>query len=287
MQTYYQSFKQPLCAARSMLLIIIILIVSSSIAHAQNIPNGGFESWSLVSGANNPDSWQTNVLQPSDSIYPIQVNDNIEGNFAILFQTKYVNLAGAIASSASNKFAIASKPNYFNGYYKSLRTGAGAAVIKVTLKNDGIVIGTVLLNINTNINSYTSFTLPITYTSTLIPNEAIIWLASDGISNIVLGNRLWVDNLSFSALPLSAENELEELSKVRIYPNPANDVLNIEFSNNMQGVMELYNLVGELLLEKQIVIGKNTINTHFLNDGIYILEIRTEQKSSTYKFIKD
>lgn len=272
--------------SKAILLALSILFTLK--AKAQIIPNEDFENWTLLSGVNSPDSWQTTAAQPSDTISPKQVTDNANGNYAILFQTRYVNFGAGISEAyASINMPLLNKPLYFNGYYKSLRTGLGAAEIKATLKNNGIVIGTSLLTVNTNLNSYTTFSLPINYSSPLVPDEVTIYIASDGTMNKLLNNKLWVDNLSFTNSPLSTNEELFEINNISIYPNPAKNILNIDLKNNEKGTIKIMNTFGQIILEKQIALGKSTLEIEFLTTGIYLLVATTENKKRTLKFIKE
>ncbi len=270
--------------------ITTLLLFSAFFAlkvNAQLIPNGDFENWTLTSGVNFLDGWQTSSAQPSDTISPTQITDNANGNSAILLQTRYVNGAGVIQAIASINFPLSSKPMYFNGFYKSFRTGSGTAEIKATFKNNGTEIGTSLLTVNTNVNSYSTFSLPINYSSTLIPDEVIIYIASDGLMNKVLNNKLWVDNLSFTSSPLSINETFGETNTISIFPNPASNELNIELKDNEEGTLKIINIFGEIVLEQYITFGESLIEIDYLTSGVYLLEATIENKKTIVKFIKE
>ena len=79
-------------------------------------------------------------------------------------------------------------------------------------------------------------------------------------------------------------NDVFLSTALKIYPNPANTVLNIELDTDEIDDVVIYNLQGvEVLKEnknlKQINIGN-------LLKGIYFIKVSTNQKSTTLKFIK-
>ena len=47
------------------------------------------------------------------------------------------------------------------------------------------------------------------------------------------------------------------------------------------------NTFGQIILEKQIALGKSTLEIEFLTSGIYLLVATTENKKRTLKFIKE
>ena len=75
-----------------------------------------------------------------------------------------------------------------------------------------------------------------------------------------------------------------------IYPNPVSDVLQVNLEDiNQQSVrLQITDIFGKLVKEKFIENVKSThqINTKILPAGIYFLNLRTNQKISSIKFIK-
>jgi uncharacterized protein (TIGR02145 family) len=76
-------------------------------------------------------------------------------------------------------------------------------------------------------------------------------------------------------------------NKIRIYPNPAIDKINIDFSNlNQFCIVTIYDLSGKIIVQKQIKQLQNEINISSLINGIYIIEISDAQFISQKKLIK-
>ncbi len=66
-------------------------------------------------------------------------------------------------------------------------------------------------------------------------------------------------------------------SKFKIYPNPVKDILNIEsLSNDKLKCFEIYALNGSLIKQKNLDVDINNIDVSFLNSGVYILSLTTE-----------
>jgi hypothetical protein len=80
---------------------------------------------------------------------------------------------------------------------------------------------------------------------------------------------------SFKAL--NCVTGIEETSKndfVRIFPSPANDLINIEFENSsLQNEISIYNSVGQQLYSKQVSEKKAIVDISGFNNGIYLIKI--------------
>jgi hypothetical protein len=70
--------------------------------------------------------------------------------------------------------------------------------------------------------------------------------------------------------------------ELKIYPNPASEILNLESKNNQSISIEIHNLLGELCLSKSITFGRNTIDISHLKQGIYLIHFN----QAIYKSIK-
>lgn len=90
-------------------------------------------------------------------------------------------------------------------------------------------------------------------------------------------------NLKYGQTP-SAVNEVLE-SQFNIYPNPTNDVLNIESGNETVTHLELTNLLGEVVL--QPCFNHNAINISTLSPGVYMLNIATKNGYVSKKIVKE
>lgn len=76
-------------------------------------------------------------------------------------------------------------------------------------------------------------------------------------------------------------------SHVDVFPNPANEVLNLDF-NEFSGNKEvfIYNSLGQIILQHQINTSKNQLNIMKFESGIYHVLIKDEEEVYRTSFIK-
>ncbi|MBK8367588.1 MAG: T9SS type A sorting domain-containing protein [Bacteroidetes bacterium] len=66
------------------------------------------------------------------------------------------------------------------------------------------------------------------------------------------------------------ETEIGTSINVNAYPNPTTEILNIDFDNMpADASIEIYNMVGELVLSQPLTDMNNTVNTSLLANGLY------------------
>lgn len=70
---------------------------------------------------------------------------------------------------------------------------------------------------------------------------------------------------------------------IQIFPNPVNDILNIECANPVK-FAKIYNAQGKIV--QQIEDNTKQIEIAYLRNGIYFLEIQVNETSQIFKFIK-
>ena len=102
-------------------------------------------------------------------------------------------------------------------------------------------------------------------------------------------SQAWVVNVTVEDNSTGIE-DLEELEFV-LYPNPATDYINIKCSSikNELIVLEIFDITGRIISSKQIFLNNDLNITFNFNEevptGIYLLNISTENKSYTKRFI--
>jgi hypothetical protein len=82
---------------------------------------------------------------------------------------------------------------------------------------------------------------------------------------------------------IASIEETQGLS-VSVYPNPANDLINIK-STLSEGNITIFDMTGKLLINQQFSGAMNSINTSELKNGIYNLTISNGEKTSSEKLI--
>lgn len=69
------------------------------------------------------------------------------------------------------------------------------------------------------------------------------------------------------------EEELEETLDYSVYPNPVNDILNVNISESNTSI-KIYDIVGKEVVGMDLVNGKNQLNIENLKSGVYFYSIR-------------
>ncbi|MEN8251353.1 MAG: T9SS type A sorting domain-containing protein, partial [Bacteroidota bacterium] len=80
-----------------------------------------------------------------------------------------------------------------------------------------------------------------------------------------------------------AENELLDFT---IYPNPVQDRLFVKLDNYTNASIQIVDLLGKRIANKEMQDQYSSIDMAGLEDGVYIILIRSDNKSATQKFIK-
>ncbi len=74
---------------------------------------------------------------------------------------------------------------------------------------------------------------------------------------------------------------------VRLYPNPVNDILNIELdrTNEEEFKLKIFNNLGQLIKEEEIVFKEKTVSikTGDLKNGVYLLTLKSTKSASVSK----
>jgi hypothetical protein len=72
-----------------------------------------------------------------------------------------------------------------------------------------------------------------------------------------------------------------------VYPNPAQNVLNVDFQNIEIGAkLAIVNTLGAVVWEGLVHSDKNTLNTGELSNGMYFLQVFSEKGTLMKKFVK-
>jgi hypothetical protein len=115
--------------------------------------------------------------------------------------------------------------------------------------------------------------------------NAFVFIASSSIGflfgngNGYPGSELWLDNIS-----LSSTSDVIELSKneVNVYPNPANDILNISASGEVSRVV-ISTLDGKVMKTST----ESSVDVSDLTSGMYIYQVTVNGEVSTGNFVKN
>ncbi len=107
-------------------------------------------------------------------------------------------------------------------------------------------------------------------------------------ARVILGIDMNVDDQYKSAQIINTVNS-KIISSINVYPNPANDKLNIEFDDSMEGqtTIEIFDLEGRLIYNSHVNADQKNqiINISSVNAGIFSLRITTKNKTFNQKLV--
>ena len=85
----------------------------------------------------------------------------------------------------------------------------------------------------------------------------------------------------------SSVEELDLAEYIQVYPNPARNELNVNYSfNNEVAELRIYNNIGQLVNQQQLNFGNNTLQLNNLSNGIFFVEITTREGVFRKKIVK-
>ena len=110
-----------------------------------------------------------------------------------------------------------------------------------------------------------------TYTLTVGAHE-LRWEYTKDVSVSSGSDCAWIDNVAFPASTIITKVNTVVEKNVAVYPNPANDVLNIQLDDNQINIV-IYNSLGQAVRSIDGVSGGIQINISDLNSGLYFIRI--------------
>ncbi|MBC8048037.1 MAG: T9SS type A sorting domain-containing protein [Fimbriimonadaceae bacterium] len=281
-----------------------ILSIAPFIGFAQQIDNGDLELWAPIAGHTGGGEspvgpfWSTpDELAPAFGVSEIltaKTTDSHSGEFAAELTTKTITIPfvgdltlpgalvlGEIQFSVSpvpsaaiiGGFPISVAADGFMGYYKYAPAAGDTFNISVAAKKDGVIIGGGEFRSDVAVSTYTLFEITITYGVPEIPDTILIGITSSGgFDSAIPGSVLHVDDLALTGL-VSADDLAGSGIKPNIFPNPANDFINIYNPLKTNALIELYDLAGNKVDVIEIKSGLNTINVANYAAGIYMFRM--------------
>jgi PKD repeat protein len=153
--------------------------------------------------------------------------------------------------------------------------------VNISPNNATICVGQTTVLTASGASSYTWNTSANT-TTILASNASNTTYSVVGQTGSCSGTALATVNVSTCATGIS-QNSLNDL--IRIYPNPTENSVTINFIDSFSGTITVYNAIGQLISNKKI-IDKNQTQIDLLNqaNGIYIFKITSDNSSE--KIIK-
>jgi hypothetical protein len=110
------------------------------------------------------------------------------------------------------------------------------------------------------------------------------------INPVTANNTVYLNSTDFSyiTLPLdlaASVNEIGPAGNIDLFPNPAKDLLTVEFGKEISGTIVVSDISGRNLLKTTVNGTAAQLQTERLGNGIYFLQVETGGKSFTKKFV--
>ncbi len=89
----------------------------------------------------------------------------------------------------------------------------------------------------------------------------------------------------YSELVTNISNDINDFRDIKIYPNPANEIITIESQNSKSVIGKLYNSNGTLIKNLKVEQGINIFHISELKSGVYIIQVYMKDKMVVKKLI--
>jgi len=272
---------------RIFLLSMFAFLLSFTLL-AQNVPNGGFESWTN----GNPDNWfGDNVLTIA---VPITQSSIAHSGSSSVKGTVVSYIAGILApviQSGSNAhgFAVSQRYKTVTGYYQFSPLSGDRLGLNFNLLKSGTFIANGAAMITASASGWSQFNIDFNYFTSDIPDTCILQILIDGPSangkDYHVGSYFLLDDVSLSGTATSVNDKNiipAKFSLEQNYPNPFNPSTKIQYNlpENSFVSLKVYNIIGKEVAN--LVNGVVAAGTHEvlfdasgLNSGVYFYTIRT------------
>jgi hypothetical protein len=222
----------------------------------------------------------------------------VDPTTAALIQFPSDTLAGFIQQYVTGP--ISNPASWTLNYaYKNITSAGDSAVVVLQIydtltadPNDDVVMYGVIGAYSGSTTNWTMESLPVQeFNATGYTANAYVVIASAsigflfGYGNGYPGSELWLDAISISA----TADVIELSSNLKVYPNPANDLLNVNISNAnfKNSSITIYNVSGQQLMNSTMSGANAQLNIEDLSNGVYFVTVVNENGFlKTVKFVK-
>jgi hypothetical protein len=283
--------------AKHLFLGLAALSVVFTTELSAQIPNSGFESWTVdVDGNNNPNGWETLNDAPSGILSTVQYTPAYLGNYSMQVKTFNMGFGPDIGGYAMLEFPCTTKPSFLSVCLKTnVMPGDKVYLIFSMWKGDSIVASPTncTFTIDSTIVNWKCLNMPITYISPLAPDSANIMVIAGSSANTQLGTYIIIDDLKFSTASGLQETGFNSTSaEVYNFPNPVQD--ETRFSIDLISPTSLHlqvmdvqgNLVKEMVYQ-DLKSGHQelVLNLREFSNGVYFYTISGAEKVANGKFV--
>lgn len=208
-------------------------------------------------------------------------------NVAISSNTANVgnNVYGVMFDATGTQLAASTNTlNIANGNLNTIHTFSFATAVPVTASQ--IFYVGMAQTANTTLGyfpygAYSSSILNASYYTNAIGGGTLALLTAN------LGQFGISANVTGTCAPLGVSTIATADNNLTVYPNPANNVLNVKLGSvSEKATVTVYNAIGQIVIASQEVSDNSTeINVSTLTKGVYILKVSNGKETSNTKFV--
>jgi hypothetical protein len=110
------------------------------------------------------------------------------------------------------------------------------------------------------------------------------WKVSPFANSVDNAGFVYVDNILFTTTSILNTNSFE-VSKVKLYPNPTSNILNVEASAAIQS-LSVFNVLGQEVISRTATENIVSLDLSNLQAGIYVIKTNVDGTVSSTKFVK-
>ncbi len=290
-------------AEGAMKFLLALAIVGGSIVNGfSQIPNASFENWTDNGSIENPSGWFTeNVSVPQAVQVPIRaITDAVEGALAVQLENteaedgsviRAMMVSGSDEANHTTGFAYNLRPATLDGYilFQPVETGDSCYIIVEFSEYNPFthsreIIGQGLYRSAEPMNSWKSFSIPVMYTSTHLPDTATIFCYAGSMLHPQKGSRLQLDHFMFNEVSTGVVIIDGDELGLKVSPNPSGDVIYIsnEVVEKYGRMVYVYDTWGKTVIEQELEYSKG-IDVSQLEDGEYFLLISDDSGEAIAK----
>lgn len=249
------------------------------------IPNASFENWSNAGLSQSPDGWvEMNSAQNPGTDAVSAVLSPAEDGWAVRLENVIAQSGGVVRAAlitGADGFAYTLKPATLNGYLRYQPVGMHdecRIVVQFTRFNHVTrqreIIGEGSLTRHDFMWEYELFSIPITYTTHLFPDTAIITCYAGSEQDPQKGSVLELDDFNFDESATGVVIIDGDELGLKTSPNPAGEVmyLNNDYVEKHGSKYVIYDVKGKMMMTAPLEQNKG-IDVGFLKDGEYFLLI--------------
>ena len=189
----------------------------------------------------------------------------------------------AVATTSSNRVFVSTDGGQsWESYKKNLPNFSALALVWQENGGNGLYVGMNygLYYIDDTMTEWIPYD---TNLPNVIINELEINYADGKIYAATYGRGLWASPIADEVLSI---NNVVNKDSVKIYPNPANELLYVNLGIQTDAELRIFDVNGKLLQYHREINNNSQVNISQLDTGIYFVRIQSDQGSATKKLIK-